>query len=71
MLDLSGEKLFASTLALWSVSESVAVHAQRNQIYFVVISCSTPELQMMDLQIFSASAGLTSPAIALKHLAMQ
>jgi DNA-binding helix-hairpin-helix protein with protein kinase domain len=53
-----------------SVGSSVTIHAQRDQVRFVVVAAPAPEVQMMYLQALHRPTGLTSPAIALKHLAM-
>jgi hypothetical protein len=53
-----------------SVGSSVAIHAQRDQVRFVVVAAPAPEVQMVYLQALHCPTGLTSPAIALKHLAM-
>ena len=43
--------------------------AKSNEIFFDISSKTATRLPMMDLQILGTSTSLTSPAIALKHLA--
>src|ERR1019366_6021518 len=49
----------------------VTFSAQRDQVRFLVASRLAAEFEVMDLQILHAPAELTSPAVALQHLAVQ
>jgi hypothetical protein len=46
----------------------VAVDAQGDEVQFVVVALSAPQLLMLELQVLSRTTDLTSPAIALQYL---
>ena len=50
---------------------SVAFSTQADQVLFLIATGSASELEMMYLQMQHATARLTSPAVALQHLAVQ
>ena len=45
--------------------------AKRDEIFFYIASQEAPRLNVMDLDISGTAAALTSPAVALKHLAAE
>jgi hypothetical protein len=49
----------------------MTVHAERNQVCFIVVAGSTSKLNVMDLKSLSGPAALTSPAIPTKDQLMQ
>jgi len=49
----------------------MAIVAESDQVGFLVIPGSALELLVMNLQAFHRSTHLTSPAVSLKHMAMQ
>jgi len=49
----------------------VTVSAQRDQILLGIASRMASELEMVDLQVMHAAAGLASPAVALQNPAVQ
>jgi len=54
-----------------SVCLLVTIHAQRDQVRFVVVAAPAPEFQMMYLQLIHRAARLTPPAIAMEDLLPQ
>ena len=46
----------------------MAYTAKRYEIFFHIVSQTTPLLDVMDLEIFRTSASLASPAIAFEYL---
>ena len=49
----------------------MAARAQRDQIRLLVFALLTPQLLVVDMQVFLGATELASPAIALQHLFSQ
>jgi hypothetical protein len=46
---------------------TVAISAERNQIFICVITQSASRANVVDLETIRAATGLASPAVALQH----